>query len=301
MPQAPGSGRRQTIPSVAFYGEPGEWSTAALLHSELLVERSRLHAWRIRPHRHNNLTQLFWLARGSGVAHFDAERQTLEAPCLAVVPERCVHEFEWDLDSDGFALSIASGLVNELEERLSLARQPLRCAAVIDATGDTAFVETMFRSIHEEYLGDRLMKEIALDALMRSLVVWLARSHSAVSGRRTPASRGSMHFGRFAELLETRHKEQWSVAKYAAAIGISAPHLNAICRQHGGASAQQLIHDRVLLAARRELAYTDKSIADVATSLGFTEPSYFSRFFRRGMHMTPRAFRRSSGTLAGES
>src|SRR5690606_25767626 len=104
---------------------------------------------------------------------------------------------------------------------------------------------------------------------------------------------------RFASLLERHYRSAWTVADYAKALDITPSHLNAICRESNGANALHLIHDRVLLAARRELAYTDKSIADVATSLGFSEPSYFTRFFKRKMHMTPKQYRRRSGTLAG--
>ena len=88
-----------------------------------------------------------------------------------------------------------------------------------------------------------------------------------------------------------------TVAEYAKELGITAPHLNAICKQMGGAPALTLIHERWLLAARRALSYTDKSIADVATSLGFAEPSYFARFFKRKMRMTPQQYRRQTGTV----
>ena len=296
----PRSGPATAVPSVAFYGEPGEWSTAALLHSEPLIERSRQHAWRIRAHRHNSLTQLFWLSRGSGTARFDTETIALDAPCVAIVPERCIHEFQWRRDCDGFALSIAAGLVRELEDQLNPGSRTLRTASVIAARHDVAFVAMLFLQIHEEYVADRPMKEVALDALVRTLVVWLARHRTQRRASDAAASRGSIHFAKFQALLEAHYRQQWSVSQYASAIGVSAPHLNAICRQHADASAQHLIHDRVLLAARRELAYTDKSIADVALSLGFAEPSYFSRFFRRGMRMTPRAFRRNSGTFGGD-
>jgi len=286
------------VPTVAFYGEAGDWSTAALLHSELLIERSRLHAWRIRPHRHNNLYQLFWLATGRGTARFDTQTLDLQSPCIAVVPERCVHEFEWSQDSTGFALSLASVLIHELHAQLGLSDSMFRQAAVLEVHDETDFVDALFRQIQIEYARERELQEMALESLARSLAVWIARRAPA-SPRSKPARRGKLHFGRFTGLVEQHHKEQWTVAGYAHAIGVSASHLNAICQERAGASAKRLIQDRVLLAARRELAYTDKSIADVAASLGFTEASYFTRFFKRRMHMTPKQYRRHSGTYSG--
>jgi AraC family transcriptional regulator, transcriptional activator of pobA len=287
------------IPTVDFYGDATEWSTSALLHSEPLIERSRQHAWNIRPHRHLSLAQVFWLARGHGRSRFDAESYRLSAPCVAVIPERCVHEFEWDQDSDGFALSIASALVQDLHRQLGATGDALSAPAVLAAREDAGYVNTLFEAIHAEYASERALKEILLDGLIKALTVWIVRAAAPTHRAIEHKSRGSRHYERFTKLLEVHHGAQWTVAAYASEIGITPPHLNAICKQVGGTPALSVIHDRLLLAARRALSYTDKSIADVATSLGFSEPSYFARFFKRKMQMTPKQYRRGTGTVPG--
>jgi len=89
---------------------------------------------------------------------------------------------------------------------------------------------------------------------------------------------------------------QLSVAGYADALGITPSHLNAICQRVSGKSTLDLIHARMVLAARRELAYTERNISSVAHDLGFADPSYFTRFFKRETGMTPGDFRHQSGT-----
>lgn len=286
------------VPTVDFYGDAAEWSTSALLHSEPLIERSRLHAWKIRPHRHSSLAQLFWLTRGTGVGCFDGERYELSAPCVVVVPELCVHEFEWERDCDGFALSIASALVLDLRRQTGAHADTFTEPGVLAAGGDGPYVDALFSRIQEEYVNARPLKETLLESLVKALAIWVARHGTPARSAESP-SRGAFHYERFTKLLERHHRSGWSVADYAKQIGITPAHLNAICRQTSGSSALQLVHDRVLLAARRELAYTDKSITDVAASVGFSEPSYFTRFFKRKMRMTPKQYRRRSGTLAG--
>jgi AraC family transcriptional activator of pobA len=285
------------IPTFAFYGDAKEWSMSALLHSEPLIERSRQHAWSIRPHRHSSLAQVFWLARGHGTARFDAERYELAAPCVAVIPAGCVHEFEWDRDCDGFALSLASVLVQELHRVLSASVDVLSLPAVLPAGNDAAYLSALFGAIEAEYVGERPLKEAALDGLVKALAIWIVRAAAPTHRAAEPARRAVRHYERFTELLGRRYAEQRTVAEYAKELGITAPHLNAICKQVGGAPALRLIHDRWLLAARRALSYTDKSIADVAASLGFAEPSYFARFFKRKMRMTPLQYRRKTGTV----
>jgi len=287
------------IPTVDFYGDAKEWSMAALLHSEPLVERSAQHAWNIRPHRHSSLAQLFWLSRGHGTGRFDGESYRLVAPCVAVIPERCVHEFEWDQDSEGFALSLASTLVQELSRQLAPGGEPLSAPTVLAVGADAEYVNALFEAIHAEYINERPLKELSLDSLVKALAVWIARAAAPAHRAVEHSSRASRHYERFADLLERHAGASLTVAACAKEIGITAPHLNAVCKQIAGISALHLMHDRLLLGARRALSYTDKSIADVATGLGFSEPSYFARFFKRKMHMTPKQYRRRSGTVSG--
>ena len=54
---------------------------------------------------------------------------------------------------------------------------------------------------------------------------------------------------------------------------------------------------RLLLAARRQLIYTERNVAEIAYHLGFSDPSYFTRFFKRATSLTPAEFRRRSGTV----
>ncbi|MNE34730.1 Bifunctional transcriptional activator/DNA repair enzyme AdaA [compost metagenome] len=72
-------------------------------------------------------------------------------------------------------------------------------------------------------------------------------------------------------------------------------HLNSLCRELAGQTALQIIHQRLLLEAKRNLIYTNMSIGQLSDSLGFSDPTYFSRFFRRLDGQTPNAFRQSAG------
>ena len=56
------------VPVFKLYGETAVWPTPDLLHCESIPERSRLHDWEIKPHRHGDLVQLLYLQGGSGVA-----------------------------------------------------------------------------------------------------------------------------------------------------------------------------------------------------------------------------------------
>ena len=82
------------------------------------------------------------------------------------------------------------------------------------------------------------------------------------------------------------------VSDYAAALGVSGRHLNACVRTSLGRSASDVIHARLLDEARRRLQHTDVPVARIADDLGFCDASYFVRFFRRHVGVTPARFRR---------
>jgi AraC family transcriptional activator of pobA len=96
---------------------------------------------------------------------------------------------------------------------------------------------------------------------------------------------------RYQELIDTHYLEHWNVADYAEALNITAAHLNAICRRHTNINAQQLIHKRLILEAKRNLNYTVLTVNQVSDSLGFQDPGYFNRFFKRHTGQTPKQFR----------
>jgi len=285
-----------SVPAVDFYGDTSAWPISELVHSEPLVERSEVHNWRIRPHRHNDLTQIFFIFAGHGRARLDSVWHTATAPCLLMIPERVVHEFEWDNASDGYVLSIRSDLVNALTLRMKPVDRAFQTARVVDVAESSHFVREMFAEIHAECIDQRPLRDASLESLMRVLAIWLTRNTETLSPTTLSPDRAGLHFAKFTRLVDEQHKAHRSVAEYANALGISPSHLNATCRKLAGRSALDVIHARLLLAARRQLVYTERNIAGVAHHLGFVDPSYFARFFKRETGKTPGEFRRHSGT-----
>ena len=53
----------------------------------------------------------------------------------------------------------------------------------------------------------------------------------------------------------------------------------------------ELVHQRLLIEAERQLRYTAMSIAKIAYYLGFEDPAYFTRFFSARVRVSPRTFR----------
>lgn len=66
-------------------------------------------------------------------------------------------------------------------------------------------------------------------------------------------------------------------------------------RAHTGKTALALAHDRLAREACRRLVYIAAPIARLASELGFDDPAYFCRFFKRQVGVGPRAYRARTG------
>jgi AraC-like DNA-binding protein len=117
---------------------------------------------------------------------------------------------------------------------------------------------------------------------------------------RTP-SPGTTHevFAWFRDHIEEHFQHWHKVGDYADRLGYSSRTLNRLARHHTGLSAKELIDERVILEAKRQLSHTGASVSEIAAQLGFDDASNFSSYFRRQTRVTPGTFRSQSQSQAG--
>ncbi|MCX7661016.1 MAG: helix-turn-helix domain-containing protein [Caldimonas manganoxidans] len=283
------------VPTYALYGEQGQPLIPESLHVESIAERSRLYDWEIRPHRHDLFAQILCLRSGRGEVVFDDERQPYEAPCVVFVPALTVHGFRFSTDTDGVVLTVVAQRLQALlqaepglEARLSHARC-LRFAAQAPAF---EALDEAIRTLTAEAQGHAPWRLAALTAALSLVLVRLGRALEAADahGAQTP-SRSLQHVQRFRALVEQHYRAQPPLSFYARQLGITPTQLNRVCREVLRTSALGAVHERLLLEAKRDLAYTQLSIKEIAWTLGFTDAAYFTRFFTRHTGWSPRRFR----------
>ena len=99
------------------------------------------------------------------------------------------------------------------------------------------------------------------------------------------------HFKRFLDLLNASPYKRRSVASYANELYISPKHLTAIVKKSSGKTANQWIKERLLEEIRFYLKQTDFSIKQVSDKLDFPNPSFFGKYVKEHLGMTPGEFR----------
>ncbi|UOQ69628.1 helix-turn-helix domain-containing protein [Hymenobacter volaticus] len=122
---------------------------------------------------------------------------------------------------------------------------------------------------------------------------------SLVAGQLTPDSaavparegRGPQIERAFQQLLR-QHYAQWKQpAQYAAALNITVAHLNDTVKALTGTSVSAHLQQRAILEAKRLLGFTDRSVKEIGYALGYDEPVYFGKLFKKVTGLTPQQFR----------
>ncbi len=103
---------------------------------------------------------------------------------------------------------------------------------------------------------------------------------------------------RFRQLVELHYRDNLSVDAFSRMLGVTRAHLHDACVRAVGLAPQQLVHERLNVEARLRLRETTQTIEQIAFSLGFRDPAYFNRFFRRRAGMSPGAYRKAARVAA---
>ncbi|NQZ32993.1 MAG: helix-turn-helix domain-containing protein [Oceanospirillaceae bacterium] len=283
---------QSNIPTIQFYGEGESTAMLDLLHCEPLITRTRAHKFTIRPHRHSALSQIFYLQAGSGEANLDGATTRVEGPCIMVISPMCVHDFIWSEDVSGTVISISNVLLDELKLSASIDKPVIQSTFIMPVNNGCAQLEAMLQLIQFEYNQSLAEgRAQALVSLVTLLAIWLERHAIQHSYSKGHQDRKSEYLSRFSAMINRDYLEQRKVESYAKELGITAPYLNSLCQRLVDSSALQLIHQRLLLEAKRHLIYTVMSVSEIAYALGFNDPAYFNRFFKRLCGQTPKQFR----------
>ena len=284
------------IPRFFLYGEPPRDADEGFLHVETIADRSRINDWVIQPHAHRDLHQLLVIFRGVGTMRAEAQEFGFHAPALLVVPAGVVHGFRFDTDTEGYVVTLAETLLRDLarEERgfrslfgvashAALAADPLPARELAD----------ILPKLRRELVWNAPASAVAATARLTTVLVIALRALHQPPG---PASHaGGLRaalVARLREKIEIHLREGWSVARYAAALSVTPARLRAACVEVAGKSPVRIVEDRLLLEARRNLLYTNMTVAQIAWHLGFGDPAYFSRWFSQRAQESPAAYRR---------
>jgi AraC family transcriptional activator of pobA len=182
-----------------------------------------------------------------------------------------------------------------LQENVSLTKLPIietpQGGHELDLTdGDLAFVEDLLAKINVEYSNRNDWQQRMLSAYLTLLLTYLSRLYvEQYKGQESSIEKNLLK--NYQAKINESFRELKEVGDYASQLNISPGHLSEVVKIQSGKPAIKHIHERLVLEARRLLFHTNNSLKEIAYDLGFSDASYFNRFFKRETELTPAEYR----------
>lgn len=238
-------------------------------------------------HRHD-VDEIVYVTAGRGVHVVDDLALPIRPPQVFVVTRGQVHDWRIDEPLQGtlvqFHHDFTAGLGGpsiELERLTAVELTPFpRMKARIDR---------LITDLELETHRSDVLREMAIRTLLATLFINLHRLGPDAAAAASPHGIAA----RFLSHVHDNRSAALTVADCARALGVSVGHLTDLVSERTGRSPGQIIRGEVLAEAQRLLARTDLTCAQIAAEVGFDDPAYFSRFFRREGGLSPTAYRRS--------
>lgn len=132
-----------------------------------------------------------------------------------------------------------------------------------------------------------------LSYLLKSMLLLVEREKRKSIKTKNIKIKQNNTFLKFRNLLENNFEKNWSVTEFADNLSISSKTLNSITKSETGKTVSKVISDRIILESKRRLTHSNAYINQIAYDLGFKDPYYFIRYFKKHVKCSPSDFRKS--------
>ena len=272
------------IPTWHLYGETTAFPD--ILHVESIPTRAAKNDWKIAPHRHLYLHQMFLLASGDITMTLDGARHQIAPPAVVNIPRGTVHSFVFSAGTEGYVVTLPADDFPEAFGTVAETSAPLAEVFILPATPDLTH---RFLGLAATHAANRPFRRIRL----RAEVVGLLAHVLDENAQQIPARRATAdpRMEAFEGLIRANLTGARTANDHARDLALSPRHLSRLCKLQTGLSAQAFVEAQKIREACRLLVYTRMSVQQVAYHLGFDDPSYFTRVFQRNMQLSPSGYR----------
>ena len=274
------------------------------LNCEQIAERSHIHGWKVDAHYHEGLSQLLIFDRGEVDSEINSQHQIISGPAMAWLPALCSHAFDYQKGMRGWVLTVPTSDISQMAQGSVWLEHWIDQAQVLQGEKHYSLLSqaiNLAKQIEYEHQSVSEERNAVLESLFLLLLVNLHRGLEVDAGSKTQVTdRRQTLLKQFQNKLDQHLQSTRSVADYAEMLSVTPTHLSRSIKVVSGKTAGEIIHDRLLLEAKRQLVFTDIPVSEIAYALKFSSPSYFTRFFTAQTDDTPKAFRSRARRSVGK-
>lgn len=255
-----------------------------------------------KPHKHDFFL-LVYVNKGSGSHTIDFDTYSMLPGSFFFISPGQVHSWELSEDIDGYILFFSADYYMLYFSQKNLYNYPFfhtihnKPYLYLENLAAKR-IEKLFEDIHDEFTSENFGNDDIIRDFLDILLIQSARMYRIGQEDKESNSLQRRQLRLLETLVDKYYKEIKAVADYAEKMHITAKHLNVICKSSVDQTASELIQTRILLEARRMLIHSGMSVAQISEELGYTDHSYFNRFFKKHIKLTPEQFRQHSTLLS---
>ncbi|HXB06125.1 MAG TPA: helix-turn-helix transcriptional regulator [Puia sp.] len=227
-------------------------------------------------HRHEHF-ELIFVTAGRLNCTVDLGEYSLYPGDICFIQPAKMHHFSGQQMVKGFLLCFAPQFCRlSVENTMALNTHPPYLRA--PHSKQTAMTD-LLRYMKKEFDHAGLFHMEVLNEFLKIFLIYLGRLSAEQT--RLQCNRGTQIFEQFTTLLERKYLTHRRPADYAGELFLSTSYLNQTVKSVSGRTTSYHIHQRVVLEAQRMAVYSNSSLKEAASNLGFDDICHFSRFFKK--------------------
>lgn len=237
------------------------------------------------PRHKHSCYELFFITEGEGTFHMDCHDYTISKQSIFLVSPGRIHGWEHMNKLKGYLLKFDLSM---FAENSFLNHMTVFNFDLVHVEGnELTMIQNTFLALEEEYTMTKSFKNCTISSLLQILLIYIQRTLPVENMTYTTNAL-------FAKLTELMQKNGYKITQpscYARKLKTSIKVLNHAVKEITGQHVGDYIRSNTIQEAQRLLKYETMTCNEIAYHLGFLDPAYFSRFFKREVGVSPKNFR----------
>lgn len=294
------------IPNIVLGEDYDKKYAHAPIHYDSLTNLASFFGRSMPVHRHPQYWQIHFVETNQVHFHIDDRHYLVEGPCCFVTPAAVPHSFLFTEAAVGHVITIHQSLIWQLVNENTLHNVQLGGSSGFCITSDKLTLQQQkdwqlliqtLDHIKSEWELNAAGKLIIINSLINVLMVVLFRLSPQNNQGAILDDDDFTLYRKFSDMVEECYTQHWKLERYTQKLGVSENRLNQICQRICKKPPKKLINERLLQEARRLLVHTGSSCNEISYNLGFTDPTYFSRFFKKQTGQTGQQYRKNNHSV----
>ncbi len=256
-----------------------------------------------KPHIHSYY-QIIWFKSGKGKHFVDFKEYDVFDNAIFFIAKNQVHYFDHQTDYKGIMIHFNESFLMQNDSEVdfflncNLFNNPYQQPSCCVGRGIDHILDEYIQQIKEELQNEEEFgKEELLRTYLKAFLIQVQRKKNEFEKNGVNVSfaldEKRVQLIRFVNLVDENYNKGFSVAEYANLMHISLRTLSNLTTQLLNKTPSLIIQERIILEAQRLLLYSNLNVNQIGYRLGFDDPSYFVKYFKKHTNISPSEFRKS--------